>query len=100
MSTSPVNELERKTLTKYRTGCHKLKIQTGRFSGEGRDTRICSCGTEIQTLSHVIFTCPSTLDIRLSQRLQHTNLADLFSDINTVKTASILKAIAKKLKID
>ena len=94
------HELERKTLTRYRSGCHKLKIQTGRFSGEGRDTRICSCGTDIQTLSHVVFTCPSTLDIRQSQRLQQTNLADLFSDNNIVNTASILKAIAKKLKID
>ena len=94
------HELDRKILTKYRTGCHKLKIQTGRFVGEGRDTRLCSCGTDIQTLSHVIFACPTTFDIRHSLNVHQSSLADFFNNENQIKTALTLKSIAKKLRVD
>ena len=94
------NEYDRKTLSRYRTGCHKLKIQTGRFTNERRDTRLCSCGTEVQTLSHVLFSCPTTLDIRRSHNIQTTSLDAFFNDNDFIKTSSALKAIAKKLKID
>ena len=94
------SEFDRKTLSRYRTGCHKLKIQTGRYTNEGRDTRLCSCGADVQTLSHVLFSCPTTLDIRRSQNIQPTSLDTFFNDKNYIKTSSTLKAIAKKLKID
>ena len=94
------SELDRKTLSRYRTGCHKLKIHTGRFASEGRDLRLCSCGIDVQTLSHVLFSCPTTLDIRRSQHMQETTLTAFFNDNDYIRTSLILRAIAKKLKIE
>ena len=94
------NEFDRKILSRYRTGCHKLKIQSGRFTNEWRDSKLCSFGTDVQTLSHVLFSCTSTLDIRRSHSIQSTSLDAFLNDKNYIKTSSTLKAIAKKLKID
>ena len=55
------NEYERKLITRYRSGSHELKIQIGRLSNSSRDSRLCSCENEIQTLHHVIFICPLTM---------------------------------------
>ena len=92
-------ELDRKIITKYRTGSHKLKIQAGRLTGEGRDHRLCSCGNDIQTLAHVLFICPLTADIRRVQEIQSTELEEFFKN-DFLKTASILKAVARKLKVN
>ena len=59
-------EYERKILTKYRTGGHRLRIQTGRFGDVSRDQRMCRCGDDIQSLHHVLFTCTLQESVRLS----------------------------------
>ena len=56
-------ESERKLLTKYRTGSHMLKINTGYFQRTPIESRICLCN-EIQTLEHVILHCPMTESLR------------------------------------
>ena len=93
------NEMDRKIITRYRTGCHKLKIQTGRLAGDGRDTRLCTCGEDIQTLNHVLFFCQLTEGIRTVQSLSATNLNDFFEDVYITKVATILRAVSKQLKI-
>ena len=93
------HELDRKTITRYRTGCHKLKIQMGRLAGDGRDTRLCSCEHDVQTLAHVLFSCPLTEVIRQVQGMQSTCLEQFFKDTDFLKSATILKAIAKQLKL-
>ncbi len=93
------HEVDRKTITRYRTGCHKLKIQTGRLAGDGRDTRLCSCDVDIQTLAHVLFSCPLTANIRHVQGIQATNLGQFFKDTDFMKAATVLKAVAKQLKV-
>ena len=52
-------ELERITLTRYRTGSHNLKIEKGRhtYPITPRDQRQCKCNDGVQTLRHVIFDC-------------------------------------------
>jgi hypothetical protein len=40
------HELDRKTITRYRVGCHYLKIQSGRLAGTDRNARLCSCHNE------------------------------------------------------
>ena len=52
-------ESEKLIITKYRTGSHELRIQSGRLRNETRDERLCKCGTEIQTIEHMLFTCPT-----------------------------------------
>ena len=91
-------ELDRKIVTRYRTGCHKLKIQAGRLTGEGRENRLCSCGVEVQTLSHVLFTCPLTANIRRAQGIQSVDLEDFFKS-DLLKIATTLKTVAKQLKV-
>ena len=93
------HEIDRKVITRYRTGCHKLKIQTGRLAGDGRDTRLCSCGTDIQTLAHVLFFCPLTANIRQMHQFNSTNLECFFKDTDYTKCAAVLKSVAKVLKL-
>ena len=98
-NTITCNESERKIITRYRTGCHKLKIQTGRLAGDGRDTRHCLCGNSIQTVSHVLFSCPLTTSIREIHNIQCTNLHNFFNDMDSMTVSMILKAVTKKLKV-
>ena len=48
-------EFERVVTTRYRTGSHNLKIETGRRQPKvGRENRMCTCGLEssnFETLS-------------------------------------------------
>ena len=59
-------ELERITLTRYRTGSHNLKIETGRHSYPKvpREQRVCKCNEAIQTLRHILFDCNLLRDFR------------------------------------
>ena len=93
------HELDRKTITRYRVGCHYLKIQSGRLAGNDRNTRLCTCNNEVQTLAHVLFDCPLTENIRASHNQQHATLDEFFSGNDYVRTASTLKATEKQLKI-
>ena len=91
------HEIDRKTITRYRVGCHYLKIQSGRLAGGDRNTRLCTCQNEVQTLAHVLFSCPLTANIRVANHQQ--TLEEFFSGNDFVRTASTLKAIEKQLKI-
>ena len=59
-------EYGRTIITRYRMGCHRLKIQSGRFGEEQREwsERLCSCGTGVQMVEHALFTCPITANVR------------------------------------
>ena len=53
-------EYERMQITRYRIGSHNLLIEKGRHSRMPRENRVCICDTGIQSLHHVIFSCPLT----------------------------------------
>ena len=91
------NENDRTILSKYRVGCHMLKIQSERLTSSvaSRETRLCKCNLELQTLEHVIIQCPLTEIVREAHNLQHNNLTAFFKDNNLVKLATSLKAIEK-----
>ena len=57
-------EFQRVCISRYRTGSHDLKIESGRITGTPRDERLCKCNTAIQTISHVLLHCPMLNDIR------------------------------------
>ena len=76
-----------------------LRIQAGRLTGERRDARLCNCQRDIQSLHHVLFSCPMTEHIRLAQRIEHTTIQEFFLDGDFTKIATMLKAVAKQLKI-
>ena len=88
-------ENDRKIITRYRTGSHDLKIQSGRLSKTDRNDRKCSCGDYIQTLKHIIFDCATTINIRRVHNITESNLETFFDNTDYVRTASILNAIEK-----
>ena len=91
------NEYDRKLITRFRTGSNDLQIQKGRLSGINRDGRLCICELQIQSLHHVLFNCPLTVNIRAFHNIVESNIADFFESDDVVRIASILKAINKSL---
>ena len=59
-------EFERVLVTKYRSGSHNLKIESGRMCNPiiPREERLCSCNTGIQSLYHCLFDCPLLAEVR------------------------------------
>ena len=51
-----LHELERITMTRFRTGSHNLQIELGRHTNPitPRDQRHCKCGNGLQTLQHIM----------------------------------------------
>ena len=76
-------ENERLIVTKYRSGSHFLKINTGSFYRTPLDERLCACN-EIQTLHHVIFHCVLTAPIRYDGFPQ--TLGDFFDNSSNART--------------
>ena len=64
-------EFQRVCISRYRTGSHDLKIESGRITGTAREERLCKCNTSIQTLSHVLLHCPMLNDIREKYSVQN-----------------------------
>ena len=76
-------ESDRIILIRYRTGSHKLRIETERWDKTPRENRMCVCQTEPQTLEHVLYRC---------QRLTRTIPKDpLHIHIQTSECARDLK---------
>ena len=89
------NESDRNIITRFRVGCHKLNIQSGRISNADRENRLCKCSNAVQTLHHVLFDCSLTDNIRRVHNFQRTDLATFFNDNDLISIASALKAITK-----
>ena len=52
-------EFQRICITRYRTGSHNLRIETGRKNPHiPREDRLCDCQRNIQTLKHCLLDCP------------------------------------------
>ena len=92
-------ETERLTLTRYRTGSHRLKINTGRHQRIPRQERHCICSDNVQTLEHVMFECRLTEHIRNNYNITTTKLNEVIEDENVANTASLLKSIESVLSI-
>ena len=89
-----IKEYDRLIITKYRSGSHHLKIQTGRYYQIEQAQRLCVCGT-MQSLSHVIFDC-GRLDGMRHENLGST-LQQFFSD-NQI-AAPFLRVIENTLNL-
>ena len=61
-----VPDHQRKALTQMRLSSHRLRVETGRWSGQARNARLCDCPlNEIQDERHVLTTCPHTEHLRV-----------------------------------
>ena len=90
---SNIMERDRIILTKYRTGSHYLRINTGKHERLPQEKRLCRC-KQTQTLKHVILECEQLKNIR------HTGypktLEEFFHDENA---PMILRNIESTLKL-
>ena len=88
-------EIDRIMLTKYRSGSHYYNVQKGRCINTRRNERLCPCGLGVLDISHILFTCILTSDIR--QSFTHENVVDFFNDI--VNAPHILRMMEHKLML-
>ena len=94
-------ERDRTIITRYRMGCHKLRIQTGRYGEEESERlgRLCSCEREVQTIDHVLFACSLTERVRQAHNIRNETLDSFFNNEDFIRTASVLRAIEKFIGI-
>ena len=92
-------ESDRKTLTKYRTGSHSLKIQTGRKERIPRNQRLCKCGLCVQTIDHVLLHCELTKNILALNESQYNDIKSFFENKNYEQLAAILGDIEQVLNL-
>ena len=92
-------ESDRKTITKYRTGSHSLKIQTGRKDKIARNQRLCSCGQEVQTIDHVLFHCQIIKNITTLSQSYDNDIKNFFENENYAYLAGGLESIEKILNM-
>ena len=87
-----IMEIERELVTRYRTGCHSLAIELGRYSNISRENRVCVCGDGVQSVWHIFTECSLTRPILGQQNYQ--NLSDIFEDVDVHrKLLSVCKAL-------
>jgi hypothetical protein len=74
-------------LVRFRTGCHDLHVERGRWNHTPRDARTCSlCGQGIQDEYHIIFACSALVDVRLRfpELFRHHTMRAFFFTYNKV----------------
>ena len=88
--------LGRVLLTRYRSGSHNLKIETGRLCCPKipRENRTCLCGLGVQSLRHCLFEC--TLLREVFQGVEYTTLEEAF---NSPDIVNVLMNVERVLKI-
>ena len=89
-------ELERVTITRYRTGSHNLKIEKGRhaYPKIPREQRLCTCNDNVQSLRHILFECTLLDDLRRNATFTST---EEFFKWNGA--ANYIFTVAKRLKV-
>ena len=87
----------RAMITKYRTGSHGLRIQSGRKDGVLRAERKCICNKDIQTINHVLFECEITENI--TSLIEQRNITRFFNIDNYNHIGSILESVEKILNL-
>ena len=80
-----INDLQRKSFTRFRVCGHNLAVETGRWNRRGRgrlpmEERLCVCGL-VQTEWHVIEECPDTQYFRDFYGI--TSLNEMFSNLSS-----------------
>ena len=78
-STSVLPEYQRVAATRFRTGSHYLKIETGRWSRIQREDRLCDCvNGGVQDERHVIEDCGHLEQIRQNYQQLDFTLENFF----------------------
>ena len=79
-------ELDRITMSRYRSGSHNLRIESGRFCVPkvDRELRTCLCNnSDVQTLSHCLLSCSLLTELR--ERYEIISVEQAMSSPSTAK---------------
>lgn len=92
-----INDLQRKSFTRFRVCGHNLAVETGRWNRRGRgrlplEERLCACG-RVQTERHVIEDCPNTQYFRDFYGLSSLN--ELFSSLSSAVACKVIHDILR-----
>ena len=82
---SDVLEVERIVVSRYRSGSHNLRIETGRMCNPSipREERMCCCNSGIQSLQHIFFDCP--LLAELHEEFAFTSIEEAFHRVDIAR---------------
>ena len=80
------------SFSRFRLSSHRLKIETGRWTGIPQENRLCQCGQNIQTERHVLCDCALVNHIRLSYGYKTIELVEFIHNASN-RHLSMLKAI-------
>ena len=101
-----VNDELRTTITRWRLSCHKLRIETGRYTYPitAREERLCKLCLVVEDENHALFHCPAHAFIRLKyfSLLCTYNTVDTMLDPQNsgdiVKIGTYISEIEKNMK--
>ena len=95
---SDVVEYHRTAFTRFRTGSHRLEIETGRWSRTPKEGRLCSCDdSSIQDEKHMIESCSLLAEMR--QSLANVNFAvESFFDGDCAAIAAFIYKALKTIE--
>ena len=77
-----VNDELRTKITRWRLSCHKLRIETGRYTHPitPRDLRLCKVCNVIEDESHALFHCSAHMFIRI----KYSSLLNSYTTVNQI----------------
>ena len=96
----------RMVITRWRLSCHKLKIETGRYTNPitPRDQRLCKICLVLEDEHHALFICP----VHCFVRLKHQSILSKYNTVplilnpqcseDVVKVGMFLKEIEKNME--
>ena len=89
--TSFVNDYYRKVITRWRLSCHKLKIETLRYSRPfvERSDRKCDSCDVLEDEAHVVFTCPLFDSVREQFQFLLSNSTNIQSLLNPSRESMV-----------
>ena len=80
------------SFSRFRLSSHRLKIETGRWTGIPQENRLCQCGQSVQTERHVLCDCALVNHISNSFGYENVELDEFISNASK-RHLSMLKAI-------
>jgi hypothetical protein len=89
-------------LLRFRTGCHRLAVETGRWNGVPRANRtctLCSLG-KVQDERHITFDCPALQDVRDRYRklFAFSTMRTFYNNNSVAPLAAFLSECLQRVK--
>ena len=85
--TAYLSKNKRSLISRLRTGSLNLEVESGRFTGQKREDRICRlCHTDIETELHFLFECSALVAPGSALYLKISELTTISTNVEKLKT--------------